>query len=198
MRIFPERILPDKQKHLKSNIRKIYLYKSLFGMIFPVPIMVLFWQDNGLNLTQVMILQSLFSIAVVFLEVPSGYFADIVGRKKTLIIAGGALVCAVSVYSIGDNFLHFLIAEMLFACGFSLISGTDSAFVYDTLQEIHTEQQYQEVYGKIHFYHLVALAFSNVSGGLLATINLRVPFYTTIPFFLLLLPTAASLQEPPK
>ena len=116
MRIFPERILPDKQKHLKSNIRKIYLYKVLFGMIFPIPIMVLFWQDNGLSLTQVMILQALFAITVVFLEVPSGYFADLVGRRKTLFIAGNSLFFAVVVCSVGHNFYHFLIAEMLFAC----------------------------------------------------------------------------------
>jgi MFS family permease len=160
--------------------------------------MVLFWQDNGLSLTQVMILQALFAITVVFLEVPSGYFADIIGRRKTLFIAGNSLFFAVVVYSAGHNFYHFLIAEMLFACGISLISGSDSALIYDTLQEIDEAQQYQEVYGKVYFYHLVALAFSNVSGGFLATINFRVPFYVTAFFFLFLSPTAFSLQEPPR
>jgi hypothetical protein len=40
-------------------------------MLFSVPIMVLFWQQNGLSLTDIMILQSIFAIFVVILEIPT-------------------------------------------------------------------------------------------------------------------------------
>ncbi|QEN05927.1 hypothetical protein EW093_14900 [Thiospirochaeta perfilievii] len=77
-----------ENKKLKQNIKKFYLYKILMGMFFSVPILVLFWQENGLNLTEIMLLQSFFALLTVILEIPSGYFADIYGRKNTLLIAG--------------------------------------------------------------------------------------------------------------
>lgn len=77
----------EKNK-LKSNIWKFYLFDIFAAMIFAVPIIVLFWQDNGLSLTQVMILQSIFSLMIVILEIPTGYFADIYGRKNVLFLSG--------------------------------------------------------------------------------------------------------------
>ena len=49
-------MLDTEQKQLKGNIRKIYFYRMLLGMIFPAPVVVLFWQNHGMSLTQIMIL----------------------------------------------------------------------------------------------------------------------------------------------
>ena len=95
---------------LKSNIWKYYFYEIMDGMFFSVPIMVLFWQENGLSLSQIMILQSLYSIAAVLLEVPTGYFADVFGRKKTLALGGLFWALGIITYSLGYNFYQFLIA----------------------------------------------------------------------------------------
>ena len=140
-----------EQQKLKRNIWKIYLFNIFSSLTFFVPIIVLFWQDNGLNLTQIMILQSLFALAIVILEVPTGYFADIVGRKRSLILASFFLTIGVFVYSIGHNFYQFLIAEILWAFGVSLISGTDSAFIYDTLKDLKQEKLYKKIVGMLYF-----------------------------------------------
>jgi MFS family permease len=167
-------------------------------MLFPAPVMVLFWQENGLSLTQVMVLQALFALGVVVLEIPSGYFADVFGRKRALVFAGGAYFMAIVIYSAGHNFGQFLIAEMFFAVAVSLVSGVDSALLYDTLQATQESHRYQEVYGKVAFYNLLGIAFASVAGGVLATINYRATFYATLPFYLVLAPLAAFLREPPR
>ena len=51
-----------------------------------MPIIVLFFQDNGLNLQEIMILQACYSLSVGLMEIPSGYAADVLGRRKTLIL----------------------------------------------------------------------------------------------------------------
>jgi MFS family permease len=109
-------------------------------------------RENGLSLTQVMLLQSIFAILTVILEIPSGYFADIYGRKRTLIIAGIMGVMAMTTYSLGYNFLHFLIAEIFFAINVSFTSGTTSAFIYDTLQNLGKEKEYKKIWGNALFY----------------------------------------------
>ncbi len=185
-----------KKQKLNQNIWKFYLHQVLAGMFFSVPIMVLFWQNNGLSLTEVMVLQSIFAIFAVILEVPSGYFADVFGRKKTLIIAGVTGLIAMTTYSLGHNFVHFLIAEIFFALSVSFTSGTTSAFVYDTLQDLGREKEYKKIWGNALFYGMIALALSNILGGFIAKIDLRYTLYTSIPFFALMIPLVFSMQEP--
>ena len=83
------------------------MFEICAAMFFEIPIIVLFWQQNGLSLTDIMILQSLFSIFLIIFEIPTGYFADVFGRKKALLIAGIGLFFGMAVYSIGNNFREF-------------------------------------------------------------------------------------------
>jgi MFS family permease len=77
-------------------------------MFFSMPILVLFWQENGLNFKEIMILQSLYFVMVVVLEIPSGYFSDKVGRKKTIVISSFFWFLGILVYSFGFSFQSFL------------------------------------------------------------------------------------------
>ncbi len=184
------------QEKLKSNIWKFYLFQAFSALAFFVPIIVLFWQENGLNLTQIMILQSLFSLTVVLLEVPSGYFADVFGRKESLIFASSFLTIGIFTYSLGYNFYQFLIAEIFWAFGVSFVSGTDSAFIYDTLKDLKQEKLYKKTMGNAVFCSLIATSIASVIGGFIGKINFRWTFYAMLPFMILLIPLSISLKEP--
>jgi len=184
------------QQKLKSNIWKFYLFQAFSALAFFVPVIVLFWQENGLNLTQIMILQSLFSLTVVLLEVPSGYFADVFGRKESLIFASSFLTIGIFTYSLGYNFYQFLIAEILWAFGVSFVSGTDSAFIYDTLKDLKQEKLYKKIMGNAVFCYLIATSIASVIGGFIGKINFRWTFYAMLPFRILLIPLSISLKEP--
>ena len=188
--------MTDPRSKLRSNIWKFYLHQVLAGMFFYIPINVLFLQNNGLSLTEVMILQSIFSVIMVVLEIPTGYFADRYGRKRALVYAALSFFIAMSMYSIGYNFAQFLVAEIFLALGASLTSGTTSAFVYDTLVELKEEQNFKKIFGNAMFIAMIALALSGVLGGLIATIDLRYTLYASIPFFALLIPVSLSFYEP--
>ena len=54
--------MTDIESKLRSNIWKYYLHEIFAGMFFSIPVIVLFWQNNGLTLTEVMILQSIFAM----------------------------------------------------------------------------------------------------------------------------------------
>lgn len=184
------------EQKLQKNIWKFYLYNMFTGMFFTVPVFVLFWQENGLNLTEVMLLQSIFAISTVILEVPTGYFADLYGRKHTLTIAGITGLLAISIYSIGHNFSQFLIAEIFFALSISFSSGTKSALVYDTLKELGKEKHYKKLWGNLLFYGMISLAVSSIAGGFIGKINFRYTLYASIPFFAVPILITLSMQEP--
>ncbi len=161
------------------------VYKVTITLFFFVPVMTLFWQENGLSLLEVMILQSIFSVATVLLEFPSGMLADRYGRRRVLIAASLMLAVGLSIYCIADDFYSFLVAELMLAVWIALMSGADSALLYDSLKEMKREAEYTRIWGNIQFYSLVVLAVVNVLGGIIATQGLRYTLYASLPFSLI-------------
>ena len=62
---------------MKRNILALYLIKLSKWFTLVMPIIVLFYEKHGLGLQDVFILKSIYSIAAVALEIPSGYLADV-------------------------------------------------------------------------------------------------------------------------
>ena len=69
-----------------------------------MPIVVPFYESNGLMMKDIMILQAVYSIAIVILEVPSGYLADVWGRKKTLLLGAIMGVIGFATYGVSHGF----------------------------------------------------------------------------------------------
>ena len=161
-----------------------------------MPIVVPFYESNGLSMKDIMILQAVYSIAIVILEVPSGYLADVIGRKKTLIIGAVFGVLGFTTYSLSFGFMGFLVAEIILGIGQSCISGADSAMLYDSLLEKGEEKKYTRFEGQITSLGNVAEAIAGIAGGLLAGITLRAPYLAQTFVAFIALPAAITLVEP--
>lgn len=85
--------------NIEGNIWKLYLFEILYSFMFYTPIIVLFLQKNGVSLTEVMLIQSINSIIWIAMEIPSGYFADVTGRKISLMITGIFATLSMLIYS---------------------------------------------------------------------------------------------------
>ncbi|MEM6580614.1 MAG: MFS transporter [Pseudomonadota bacterium] len=122
-------------RSIQNNIRTIYLMGFFTGFLVVLPVFVPLLQGHGLSMSQVLQTQALFALTIALFEVPSGYFADVYGRKRAIMI--GAALNAVGFLSLlwADSFLDFVVYEIILGIGFSLISGTDLALLYDT--EVH-------------------------------------------------------------
>lgn len=179
-----------------SNIGKLYAIQAFTQALFVIPIIVLFWRAHGLDLTQIMLLQSGFALTVFVLEIPTGYLADRWGRKNTIVLGACFGFAAYVVYALGGNFWQFLCAEVLIGTGSSLLSGTIEAMTYDTLLELGREREYRRVAGNQSFLEFNTEALSGIVGGLLGAVSLALPLWiTAVPMGLAVL-TALSLYEP--
>ncbi len=182
----------------KNNIHIFYLSKILGGCFFFIPIIVLFWQSNGLTFLQIMTLQSFFAYIIVILEIPSGYLADTVGRKQTMIIGQGFLVIAVTIYSVSSTFWQFMMAELFLGVSMALISGADKALLFDYLKNKGIEDQFQRILGNAVFLLMLSLGVSSIVGGYMAVFSLRWPLAAMIPFTVLNLGAVMLFEEPPR
>ena len=188
--------MPTVQQKLAGNIRKLYIYEILYSLMFFTPVIVLFYQNNGLSLTQIMTIQSINSVVWILMEIPSGYFADVVGRKQSLMITGVFATLSMLTFGLGNNFFHFLAASLFWALAGVFISGADSAFIYDILKDLNRENTYKKVWGNTVFCYSIGVSVASIIGGLLGGINFRYPFFAMLPFYLILIPLSLSFYEP--
>lgn len=163
-----------------------------------MPIVVLFYQDEGLTMGDVMALQAIFSVVIVVLEVPSGWVADVLGRRFSL-LAGCVLGTAgLAVYCVSHGFWQFLAAEAVMGLGASLVSGADSAMLYDSLAALDETEDYRRAEGRLLSMGNFSEAAAAIIGGLLAAISLRTPFYVETVLMTLTIPGCLLMVEPPR
>ena len=182
--------------NLKNNIIKLYLLKAVKWFMIVMPIIVLFFESKGLSLTQIMILQGTYSLFVALFEIPSGFFADIYGRKNSLVIGSIFLFLGYVIFSFFSGFNEFLFAEILLGVGGSLISGADSAILYDTLLEIKEEDEYTKIEGRTYAIGNFSEGIAGVLGGFLAMTSINMPVYIQTIVMFLSIPIAMTLVEP--
>jgi MFS family permease len=161
---------------MQKNILKFYWYRLTKFGLFHIAIMVLFYQERGLSFSQIMILQSFYYFAKVFSEVPTGALADRFGRKKSLVIGSFCHSFAYLLIFLSNSFILFNLGEIIAGISMSFAYGADSALAYDTLKGLGREKEYQKVEGNGHSMRLLAFAIFAPVGGLLATVDLALPY----------------------
>ena len=72
-----------------------------------MPIVAFFYNDNGLNSYDIYLLQAVYSFSVALFEVPSGYMADIIGRRTSLIIGSFLGTIGFGVLAASSSFISF-------------------------------------------------------------------------------------------
>ena len=181
---------------MQTNIASLYIIKFSKWFNLVMPVVVIFYQDNDLSMQDIFWLKSIYSVAIVLMEIPSGYLADVWGRKKTLLLGGMLGAAGFAMYSFSYGFWAFAIAEIILGLGHSFVSGADTAMLYDTLKASKREKDYIKQEGWITSSGNFAEAIAGVSAGLLAIISLRMPFYFQFVVAAMAVPAALFLKEP--
>jgi MFS family permease len=116
----------------------------------------LFLMHRDLAIDEIYYLSIVWSLVTLITEVPSGYLADCIGRKRTIMI-GMALylaACIIRIYAHG--FIQFSIIFVLFSVGFSCISGAEEALLFDSLKEMRKQDEMQQLNARLRAGKFVA------------------------------------------
>ena len=180
---------------MRRNLFALYLIKLSKWFSLVMPIIVLFYEEQGLGLHEVFVLKSVYSVAAVTLEIPSGYLADVWGRKRCLFWGSVLFFLGYLLYSFTGAFSAFLCAELLLGAGQTLVNGADSALLYDTAAHYKAEQHYLRYEGRLTMIGNFAEAIAGIFGGLLAAYSLRFPFYGQVIVAFIGIPAALAIRE---
>jgi len=180
-----------------GNIPKLYIIRCAKWFMLYMPIIGLFYDANGLSSTEIFLVQAAYSFASALFAIPSGYFADVIGRKKTLVIGTVFAASGFLIYATIHSFWAFFIAEAIMGIGNSCISGTDSAMLYDSLQQSQNQSKYLKYEGRVTSLGCLAETTAALFGGSVAAlISNNTVFWLQACIAATAIPAALLLVEP--
>ncbi|MEY4668719.1 MAG: hypothetical protein RL518_1418 [Pseudomonadota bacterium] len=168
------------------------------GFAAGTPGITALWHDRGLTKGDFYLLEILFAIALLVLEVATGRFADRFGKVKTMKLGFIALMLGALTYAGAASFGGFLVGEILAALGIALISGTDEALMFRSGVALGQQKAHQGWWTLSIGGSFVAAAIFAVVGAHLSEINLSAPFLLCAGSQVVGLALCFGLVETPK
>lgn len=167
---------------LKKDIRLYYAFCFFIGFYVANGTAVLFAQRLGLSYSRIFMLTGVYMLMFILFEVPTGALADLIGRKKTIILGCLSLTLAAVASGLSNNFGQLFASYFLWACGFSLISGASEALLYDRVAD---DKLFGGIMGRAGFCALLGTALAGIVGPYLFDLNFRWAYFgSSVPFFL--------------
>ncbi len=182
----------------RSLERNVVLYKWFqfaAGFYAWLPVFFLYL-NQFVTLAEVIQLGSIYYLSVCFWEIPSGYFSDRFGRKVTLLIAGFSLIIAYTIYLAATEFAGLALAQFFLAMGIAMMSGTDTAFLYDSLRSLERQDEYVKWDARAHQYSFAASAIAALAGGAMGIIDLRWAYWLSMAGAVCMVVLAFQFVEP--
>lgn len=136
-----------------------------------------FLYKNGLNFFQMSLMNVIYMLATVILEVPTGAIADMLGRKKTVLLAALCAVVGYFIYPLFSNIYNFALGEVLIALSSTLSYGAFEAWMVKTSKGQGFSGKVDFVFSQASIYSKIASIAGGLFGAYLAVINIAMPFY---------------------
>ncbi|MGE9268422.1 MAG: MFS transporter, partial [Verrucomicrobiales bacterium] len=211
-----------KKAEMPRNIPLFIAFRLLFNARFYYPVFAVLQLDFGLSLGQFALLNAVWALTIILLEVPSGALADRIGRVRMvrltslLMIAEIALIAFVPLAPSSLVFGAWILNRILSGAAEAAASGADEALAYDSLPAADQQSLWPDVLSRLMTLSALAFTFAMLIGAavydenllnhLLAKIGfgseltrattLRFPLYLTLLTALATLPVALAMREP--
>jgi MFS family permease len=168
---------PASTQSLARNPALLCGLRAMQMALFPMAILTVFLKrEIGFGVTEIMLLQGVFGLAMVVFEFPSGYLADRIGYRACLIVAFVLWTVAWPIYGYADNWLGVATAELLLGVGMAMLSGCDTALMYESLLADGREQDFARWSGRQTFCGQLAEGSAALLAGVLFATAVELPF----------------------
>ena len=157
----------QENKYLK-NIPLDYVSTFITNLNMQSPIWVLYLAYCGLNLAQIGLVEGIYHATSILFEIPSGAVADLLGRKKSMVLSRICIAVSCMIMLFARSFWFFALSFAVQALGNNLNSGSEEALVYDSMKAAGQEARYMRVCGRLNMIIEVSQGIATVAGGILA------------------------------
>jgi MFS family permease len=155
------------------NIPLFIAFRVLFNARFYYPVLGVLFLDLGLSLEQYALLNVVWAVAILTLEIPSGALADAIGRRQMVVLAAGLMVAEMAVFAFapsgGGGVLFWLLVlnRILSGAAEACASGADEALAYDSLPAENRETAWPGVLATLMRWQSAAFFVAMLAGAAL-------------------------------
>ncbi len=174
------------------------LYTVATNTTFSQAVWVLYLAARGYNPFAIGLFETCFHVAKLVAEIPTGIFADLVGRRTSLIVS-----CAIGSFA---SLLYIfptppilVLSFALQGLAFAFRGGADSALLWTLAERSGAPEQsawYSRVFSRMFVITLIAATVGVASGGYLEGVSAILPFLASGVVVALGIPSLLLLPEP--
>lgn len=162
----------------KRNTRIITIMQFFQALIFVIPIWIVY-QQQFLSPTQITFLVGWGYLVQLLLELPTGAFADLVGKRISLLVSAGLTALSFALIPLAQDFGGFMILETLAGLGTAFFSGSQEALLYDSLKQDGKEAEFRQELAKNGFWFQIGLMIATASGGFIYGLGHYLPYFAS-------------------
>lgn len=154
---------------IKRNTLVFLLSNFLVSVAYSLPhsILTVILLAKGLSLSQILIIQSAYSIAIVLFEFPSGLLADNYSRKNLYSLSKLFLIIMFLIVLFSNQFYLIFAAWFCYGIAAALDSGTLDAYIINQLKLAHREAELRKFLALSNRLEIVGLLLGSSLGGIL-------------------------------
>jgi MFS transporter, DHA3 family, tetracycline resistance protein len=127
----------DERRHLGRDVATIFLrwtfVRAIFHRGYVLVALLYFVLDAHLSASQLAFLGTAMSLTLALSDVPTGVWADAIGRKRPLVIGHMFLAAGMVMTGVVTSFALLLTTQVLWALGWAFSGGADVAWLTDEL-----------------------------------------------------------------
>jgi MFS family permease len=163
---------------IRDIIRRYYtvwgMYSFAGGFLFGVyPI---FLHSRGLNQFQINSVLATYFLVLFLTDVPTGAFADLLGRRRSFVLGAFLRVSAFLLYFVAHHYYVFIIAESIDGIGTTFGNGAIDAWGVDALDDAGYDGVKDRLFSRISQLTTIGFMGSAMIGAYVADVNIAWPW----------------------
>jgi MFS family permease len=147
-----------------------------FGPSFIFAVYPLFLRARGLDQFQINMVAAWYLVVTFFTDVPTGAFADAVGRRASVVIGCLLHVVALYLYFVSHHYWQFILAESLEGLGSTFGNGPIDAWAVDALDAAGFSGSKDRIFSRQFQILRIAGTTGALIGAYAAQANIAMPF----------------------
>src|SRR3712207_1876350 len=159
-----------------TDLRRFYAFQVINDFSFTAGIWIIFLQGRGFSLAEIGLAEAAFHLAPVTLELPSGSFADVLGRKWSMTVSALLMAGSTILMFVADSLWLLLPAMYLNGAAYAFRSGAQQAFLFDSLGDEPSGNLFTRLMGRLNAVTYIGIAATTAIGAALADRTYALPF----------------------
>lgn len=178
-----------------KQLRLLYLNTSLGAFQIAGASWVALLAARGFSLVEIGFAESVFHVASLLFEVPSGVISDVFGRKKSMVLSQCMMLVSSLLMLVSDSMAGVLPAMVFSAFGYNFASGTRESLAYETLKAEGREAEYDGYASTDMMLYTFFSSLATLCAGAALALGYRRAYLVDIGLGLVCLMSALRLQD---